>query len=52
MLFSELLFNADALNFFNLTLFTLVTLKNLADNVIHAYFFSYNIRLSHFSSYL
>jgi len=52
ILFSELLFNADALNFSNLTLFILITFENLANNAVHAYFFSYNIRLLHFSSYL
>jgi len=52
ILFSELLFDADALNFSDLTLSALVAFENLADNVAHAYFFSHNIRLSHFSSYL
>ncbi len=52
ILFSELSFNADILNFSDLTLFVLTALENLADNIVHAYFFSYNTRLSHFSSYL
>ncbi len=52
ILFSELLFNADALDFSDLTLFTLAAFENFANNVAHAYFFSHNARLSHFSSYL
>ncbi len=52
ILFSKLLFDADASDFSDLTLFTLAAFKNLADNAAHAYFFSHNTRLAHFSSYL
>ncbi len=52
ILFSELLFNVNALNFSDLTLSVLAAFENLADNVAHAYFFSHNTRFSHFSSYL
>ncbi len=52
ILFSKLLFNADVINFSALTLFALAATKNLADNTAYTYFFSHNITLSHFSSYL
>ncbi len=52
ILFSELLFDADMINFSALTLFAFAATENLADNTAHTYFFFYNITLSHFSSYL
>ncbi len=52
ILFSELLFDADVTNFFALTLSAFAATENLADNTAHTYFFSHNITLSHFSSYL
>ena len=51
-MFSELLFDADVTNFFALTLSAFAATENLADNTAHTYFFSHNITLSHFSSYL
>ena len=52
MLFIELLFNANALNFKDLTLLTLAAFENITDHIAQAYFFSANAKLSHFSSYL
>ena len=52
ILFSKLLFNADALDFSDLTLSVLAAFENLADKIAYAYFFSHNTRLAHFSSYL
>jgi len=52
ILFSELLFNTDVINFSDLTLSAFAATENLADNTAHSYFFSHNTILSHFSSYL
>ncbi len=52
MLFTELLFNVNALNFKDLTLSTLAAFENIADHIAQAYFFFINAKLSHFSSYL
>jgi hypothetical protein len=52
ILFSELLFDANATDFSDLTLSALAAKENLADNTAHPYFFTHNTSLSHFSSYL
>ncbi len=52
ILFSKLLFDVNTSDFSDLTLFILTASENLADKIAHAYFFSHNTRLAHFSSYL
>ncbi len=52
ILFSKLLFNVNVSDFSDLTLSVLAAFENLANKVAHAYFFSHNTRLAHFSSYL
>jgi hypothetical protein len=45
ILFSELLFNANVIDFSDLTLSALAATENLADNTAHVYFFSHNTTL-------
>jgi len=52
ILFSKLLFNANVIDFSNITLSALVATESLANNIAYTYFFTYNTSLLYFSSYL